>query len=188
MPALIVAAVLVACVVVVLLAVSQKAEAVLPGKNGRIDLSRDVSVPKKCEAERPSVCRGTQNDDYISGTPMTTRSSLWRAGTTSWGAMVTTRPSADRATIPSKGRTGETISTARRAGTPSSVALGRTLFTPPKAKTKCRRVTATTGYTPLTMGQQTGSIAARATIGSYLAKRTTSPKTARSRAPLVGAA
>jgi RTX calcium-binding nonapeptide repeat (4 copies) len=66
--ALIVAAVLVACVVV-LLAVSQKAEAVFPGKNGRIDLSRDVSVPKKCEAERPSVCRGTQNDDYISGTP-----------------------------------------------------------------------------------------------------------------------
>ena len=68
LPALIVAGVLVACATA-LLAVSQKAEAVLPGKNGRIDLSRDVSVPKRCETEGPSVCRGTQYDDYISGTP-----------------------------------------------------------------------------------------------------------------------
>ena len=108
---------------------------------------------------------------------MTTRSSLWRAGTTSGGVMATTRPSVDR---------GPTISTAGRAATPSSVALGRTASIPPKARTKCRRVPVTTGYTPLTMGQQTGSLAARVTIGSYLAKRTTSPKTARSRAPLVG--
>ena len=62
------AAVLVACATA-LLAVSQKAEAVLPGKNGRIDLSRDVSVPKRCEAGGSSVCRGTQYDDHITGTP-----------------------------------------------------------------------------------------------------------------------
>jgi hypothetical protein len=62
------AAELVACATA-LLAVWQKAEAVLPGKNGRIDLSRDVSVPKRCEAGGSSVCRGTQYDDYITGTP-----------------------------------------------------------------------------------------------------------------------
>jgi Ca2+-binding RTX toxin-like protein len=68
-PALLMAAaVLVACATA-LLAVWQKAEAVLPGKNGRIDLSRDVSVPKRCEAGGSSVCRGTQYDDHITGTP-----------------------------------------------------------------------------------------------------------------------
>jgi Ca2+-binding RTX toxin-like protein len=70
LPLMIAAAVLaVACAVALLLAVSGEAEAVLPGKNGRIDLSQDVSVPKKCETGGPSVCRGTQNDDEIIGTP-----------------------------------------------------------------------------------------------------------------------
>jgi hypothetical protein len=66
--ALLVAAALVACAVA-LLTVSEKAEATFPGKNGRIDLSRDASVPKKCEAGGPPACRGTQDDDYIAGTP-----------------------------------------------------------------------------------------------------------------------
>jgi RTX calcium-binding nonapeptide repeat (4 copies) len=68
LPELIVAAVLVACVVA-LLTVERKAEASFPGKYGRIDQSREVSVPKKCEAAGPAVCRGTRDDDYISGTP-----------------------------------------------------------------------------------------------------------------------
>jgi Ca2+-binding RTX toxin-like protein len=68
MLSLIVAAVLVACVLA-LLTVSEKAEATFPGKNGRIDQSREVSVPKKCEAGGPAVCRGTQDDDDIFGTP-----------------------------------------------------------------------------------------------------------------------
>ena len=68
-PALLMAAVVLVACATALLAFSQKAESVLPGKNGRIDLSRDVSVPKRCETEGPSVCRGTQYDDHITGTP-----------------------------------------------------------------------------------------------------------------------
>ena len=180
-PALLMAAaVLVACATA-LLAVSQKAESVLPGKNGRIDLSRDVSVPKRCEAGGSSVCRGTQYDDHITGTPNDDTIKALEG----WDD-IRGHDGDDTAFGGPGTESSKTISTARRAATPSSVALGRTASTPPKARTKCRRVTVTTGYTPLTMGQQTGSLAARVTIGSYLAKRTTSPKTARSRAPLVG--
>jgi hypothetical protein len=69
LPMIATAVLAVACAVALLLVVSGEAEAVLPGKNGRIDLSQDVSVPKKCETGGPSVCRGTQYDDEIIGTP-----------------------------------------------------------------------------------------------------------------------
>jgi hypothetical protein len=146
LPVMIAAAVAVTCAVALLLAVSrEKAQAAFPDKNGRIDLSHDVSIPKKCETGGPSVCRGTQYDDWITGTLNNdTIKSL--AG---WDEIRgrdgdDTRPSVDR---------GPTISTASRATTPSLVALVRTASTPPKARIPYARVMATTGYTPLPMGQ-----------------------------------
>jgi hypothetical protein len=75
LPLMIAAAVLaVACAVALLLAVSGEAEAVLPGKNGRIDLSQDVSVPKKCETGGHPYAAARKMTMRLSEPPITTRS------------------------------------------------------------------------------------------------------------------